>query len=77
MNMAKKTGIMPDDESLGLDVTKDEPFHGEVEIRMSLAQYYRDFSAQTHVYTRAYIEAKFHGILKTKAEWEETLKLEG
>ena len=41
---------------------------------MSVEKYFQLFDPPIHIYTRAALEIKFRGIIKTESEWVESLK---
>jgi hypothetical protein len=50
----------------------EEPIEEPIEpdpIRMIITQYYPKYSPGVHPYTKAYIGARYDGILKTQEEW--------
>lgn len=43
-------------------------------VKVSMDQYFRKMKPAIHKYTRAFIEPKFIGIMKTEEEWQDELK---
>lgn len=43
-------------------------------VRMLISQYFKKHKLDIHPYTRAYHEATYYGIMKTKDEWDSMLK---
>lgn len=46
----------------------------KAEVKMLIKQYFKKHRSDTHPYTRAYHEATFHGIIKSKEEWDSIMK---
>lgn len=42
-------------------------------IQISLKQYFDNYANNVHPYTQAFVSANYHGILKTKEEWDSEL----
>jgi hypothetical protein len=43
------------------------------DIQLSLDQYFTNYATEVHPYTQAFVSADYHGILKTREEWEKEL----
>jgi len=56
------------------ETTGEEVQEASKDIKILLSQYFDQFRPEVHKYTRAYVSANFHGMLKTRDEWYETLK---
>lgn len=42
--------------------------------QISIAKYLQIYGSEIHPYSRAYAEARFRGIIKSKGSWDEAIK---